>query len=182
MTILGVTASSILKANYAFESIATASGALSTFSLTSIPSTYSHLRIHYYFQGGTSSYGPYFTFNGDTTSGAYSMVESYAKGSTVVGGAGGISVAPYIEIPGAYGNSVQAGEAAYGIIEINNYKSTTMIKETTGYGGLFWTTSNSRVVAVASGRWNSTAAITSITFTTGITTNASSYVALYGVK
>lgn len=180
MTILGVTASSIAKAPPSFDSIASATGNQATYTFSSIPQTYKALRIHILVQS-SSAQSAFFRINGDTTA-TYSLGESANKGGTTSLGQGYITPQAQLYFPSQYGFSQQANQPYVAIIDINDYASTSRIKVGKGYGGIMAGAANSIGVGYSIYRWNSTAAITSLSFSVSGTNSAATSFALYGVK
>lgn len=175
MIIPGIIASSRLVASTAFESIATyspTSGTSVTFS--SIPSTFSSLQVRYSIvTAGAGSLT--FTWNGLTSN----YIQHYLAGSGSAASASGSTARSSLDI-----NILGGSSATYpysGIMDFHDYASTTntkvvrqlMGKDINGAGG---------EVALISGMNTSTAAISSLTFTTNNTFAAGSVIALYGIK
>ena len=157
-----------------YESIATANPAGSTsFTFSSIPSTYSHLQIRYM---GVSSY-PLISTNLGAGTKSHSV---YGYGS----GSAGYSWDPlaggmYVAIDGNSGN------VSTGIIDILDYANTSKNKTFRALHGRETNTGDSSV-HLASGFWNSTSAITSITITNNVAGSVAfgtgTTFALYGVN
>lgn len=189
MTILGVTASSILKISSAYESIATATGTGSSQDITfsSIPSTYRHLQIRgiardTYLSAPNNSSSFYMTFNGVTTN-TYSSHYIDANGLNATGGAavntGYIIIGNSMFLSGGTSN-VMGGS----IIDILDYADTsknTTVRYLTGADG---NTGNVlSTLCVGSGFFNNTAAITSIRLRTNfLYWTATTQFALYGIR
>jgi len=157
-----------------YESIATASPSGSTsFTFSSIPSTYSHLQIRYM---GVSSY-PLISSNLGTGTKSHSLY-GYGSGSAAYAWdplAGGM----YVAIDGSSGN------VSSGIIDIFDYANTSKNKTFMALHGRETNTSDSSI-HFASGFWNSTSAITSITITNNVAGSVAfgtgTSFALYGVN
>jgi hypothetical protein len=164
----------------AFESIATAfgSGSSGTITFNSIPGTYTHLQIRGI---GNDSVGNdiRLRFNSDTGSN-YSSHYLVGNGTTTAAGASASSTS--IAFGGRCSNL--ANSYAGNIIEIHNYALTTMNKTTRTHAGYETNdTSNTGYVALTSGLWNSTAAITSISLILPSGSfDTSTQFALYGIK
>lgn len=181
MPILGITASSILKASSSYESIATLSptSGFST-AFNSIPATYKHLqlRIHWITSNGTGS-GMYLQFNSDTGS-------NYARhrlgGDGATASAAGAANDTIAEVMGAFGgNSVGATTPRVAIIDILDYSSTTKNKTMRAFIGFDSNSANS-AVGLYSALWMNTGAISSIEIETFQNFAAGSTFALYGIK
>ena len=178
--IAGVWKTGILEMG-SFESIATATGTGSspTITFSSIPSTYKHLQIRY--MGAASGVDRLFMrFNSDSAQNyASHMVLGYGSGATtnVSTTSNQIAWAGYV-----MDTNVSATTMAVGVIDIHDYASTTKNKTTrttTGYD-----LNGSGIMAIASGLWMSTSAITSITLFPQNSPNwtTSTRFALYGIK
>jgi len=179
---------SVTPANPAsFESIATvtAVGGETSLSFTSIPSTYKSLQIRSIVRssralntiGGCTIY-----FNSDTASNYASHTLS-GNGATVTvpGNSGypGLGGSGWLSLP--FGNTT-ANTFGAQIMDIHNYASTTQNKTVRAFTGAD-TNSTTGVVALVSGLWASTSAITSITFdSSGNPYAAGTTFALYGIK
>lgn len=157
-----------------YESIASASPSGSTsFTFSSIPSTYSHLQIRY---TGVSSY-PLISSNLGAGTKSHSL---YGYGTGVAAYAwdplgGGM----YVAIDGSSGN------VSSGIIDILDYTNTSKNKTFRALHGRETNTADSSI-HFASGFWNSTSAISSITITNNVAGSvafgAGTTFALYGVN
>lgn len=169
----------------AFESIATATGAGNPMyvEFTSIPSTYKHLQIRTLVRDDFGAAGmDYYSlrFNSDTGSN-YSIHRFFGDGSNVT--VGGYTNTSNIV---CYYSTIMGGEAANlfaaGIVDILDYTSTTNNKTVRFFGGGD-NNSTAGKVAITSGNWRNTNAITTIRLTTGATGfNTSSTFSLYGIK
>jgi hypothetical protein len=164
----------------------TAAGGETSFSFTGIPQTYTSLQIrglakdaqavtgttqiNFTFNGDSGANYGYHWLNGNGTSAAVSSSIGNTFGTIYFAGLGNTSLA------NMYGTS---------ITDIQDYASTTKNKTTRSFSGGNGnlTTTNFRV-ALTSNLWLSTAAITSITLTSGSgsTFIAGSTFALYGMK
>ena len=175
-SLIGVIASSGGAAAAAgdYESIATANPSGSTsLTFSSIPSTYQHLQIRYM---GVSAY-PLISSNlGTGTKGHY----LYGTGSSAASYAfDPLSSGMYVAIDGNSGN------VSAGIIDILDYANTSKNKTFRALHGRETNTADSSIL-LASGFWNSTSAISSITITNnvsgGVAFGSGSSFALYGIK
>lgn len=180
--ILGILASSGGGAANSYESIQTVTlaSATSTITFSSIPSTYTHLQIRGGLNGTAA--GTYnnvnLRFNSD--SGAnYSTHTVYGDGSV-----GANNETSGTRIYGAIFDT-QASAADYlgvAVIDILDYANTNKYKTTRALSGLDLNTGGGNI-ALGSGNWRDTVAITSITFSTvSGNFNVGSTLALYGIK
>ena len=185
MPILGVTASSIsghliapdTGVMFPIGMVQVGSAGASTVSFSSIPSTYTHLQVRF-MNFGQSSTAQYFRLNGDAGSN-YARHLLVGSGSSAAAYAGA-SQTELWPISGLNTTNL----AAVGVIDILDYKNTSKYKTTRTLGGIDnngGVTNNE--VALSSGLWMNTNAITSITFfpLSGNFTQHSSF-ALYGIK
>jgi hypothetical protein len=185
MPILGVTASSISGHLIAPDNgvmfpigmVSVGSAGASTVSFSSIPSTYTHLQVRF-MNFGQSSTAQYFRLNGDTGSN-YARHLLAGSGSSTAAYAGS-SQTELWPISGINTSSFPA----VGIIDILDYKNTSKYKTTRTLGGIDnngGATNNE--IALSSGLWMNTNAVTSITFfpLSGNFTQYSQF-ALYGIK
>jgi hypothetical protein len=186
MPILGIVASAKTGnlATNSYESIQTVtvgSGGASTISFTSIPSTYEHLQIRGVSRnngsGGISdSYGVA-TFNSD--SGSNYISHALLSYSAVVGeantGANATSMWFTISITGVQSNF------AGNVIDIFDYKNTNKFKTVRQLGSSD-RNSTTGSIALTTGLWRSTAAITRIDITLSNNWAEHTTYALYGIK
>ena len=177
--ILGIYASQIsghLSTNN-FSSIATVtvgSGGASSITFSSIPSTYTHLQVRY-FWADTASGEITIQYNGDTTTSNY--YRHFLQGSGASAGAGATNLNTF---GGYYAGS--ANQFNGSVLDILDYANTNKYKNSRCLWG--FDTNGSGFVGLTSGLWSNTAAITSVTMTTGGSGVFSQYsqFALYGVK
>lgn len=162
-----------------FESIATATGngTVSTYTFSSIPSTYQHLQIRVL---GKTAADTYFRvrINGDTGTN-YSRHSLYGDGTSAgtEGNAVALSSFPFL------GTNVNVGgtQPAAGIVDIHDYASTTKNKTIRSFAGSDM--NGSGEIKLASSLWNSTSAVNSVTiFTAGDNFATGTTIALYGIK
>jgi hypothetical protein len=182
MPILGITASSILKVTSSYESIASTAGTGSsgTITFSSIPATYASLQIRSNFF--TAAYGTpnvNVQLNGDTGS---NYAFHWLRGTGSVGTTGQASQTNMRLVPSSIDIDSDYGVAA--IMDIHDYASTTKNKTIRSFGGsdgdVYFA---SGTVALLSGVWLNTNAITSITIFLGAGSfSTNSTFALYGVK
>ena len=193
MPILGTVASQISGhlSSPSYDSIATVtvSSPVSTITFSSIPATYTHLQLRWIGRSATTSgtYDSLYTrFNSDTGSN-YSehAILGYGAGVTVdVNNANTFIIVEPLCSSGAIANNFGAG-----YFDILDYANTNKYKTLKGSGG-FDNNGNGGTnfqygyQAVISGNWRSNTAISTITFTTGSTSNFAQYsqFALYGIK
>lgn len=174
----------------AFESIAsvTASGSSNTITFSSIPNTYKHLQIRFIGRStgaGTYAEGVFFRCNSDSgTNYSQHFLRGFYTTASGVAASGGAS-----QTYGAIANAAlpltgnNANIVGAGIIDIHDYASTTKTKTFRTFYG--YDANGVGEVGMASGLWNSTSAITSITLYEGsISTfwGSNSVIALYGIK
>lgn len=165
-----------------YESIATVTTA-GTFTFSSIPSTYKHLEIR---AVGKSSNGTYqsiywtMRLNGDSTSGKYNCHSLYGNGGGSVAAMGNGTYTDQMIIGeiAASGSGMASQTVSPFIVNIADYASTSktkIIRSFVGFDG-----SGVGTMRLASGMWNDTSAISSITIygsDTGVL-----HAALYGIK
>jgi hypothetical protein len=190
VTILGVTASSILKTPGAFESISSvvSTGASGTITFSSIPSTYRHLQIRCYGKSSlnlTGNDSVLMRFNSDSTSN-YSVNAIRAYGGTPSRDRFGTRTNITLFQIGPYSLTGTDNMFGASIIDIHNYALTTQIKTVRIFSGstMNSATTGNNGVDYESGEWNSTAAISSISFvlnTGGVWVSGSTF-SLYGIK
>lgn len=168
-----------------YESIATVTGTGSNQVLTfsSIPSTYTHLQIRANLMtnglGGFTSYGGWIVLNSDTASN-YADHTVYGDGSA----AAAYNVVPRANM-GIIAYTTNPSSSTGSVVDLLDYTNTNKFKTLRSlYGG---DSNGSGYVALSSGLWRSTSAVTSISLylnagfgTHYFTTNAT--VSLYGIK
>jgi hypothetical protein len=186
MTILGVTASSILKSQAAYESIASftgTGGGSDTITFSSIPSTYKHLQIRGSMRntyGATGVGDLRLTFNSDSTSN-YAIVRLIGLSNSVVGFGGASQT--FINIPYSVMNGGSTANLMGSmIIDIPNYRSTKRKTAQIYNGGIYSTTEG--YYQQVNGFWLNTSAITSISLLNpfGAFLTSASTISLYGIK
>lgn len=169
-----------------YESIATvtASGSASSMTISSIPQTYSHLRV--IISARTASTGPrldaYLQFNGDTSTN-YSYRWMYNSGSN---GPYANSAINASQLSSTYipGSAVTSNVFGLFIIDIPDYASTNKYKTAgilTGWNNRGTTSENNMANVVGSWR-NSTTGINSITFAQSGNFVSGSTMSIYGLK
>jgi hypothetical protein len=168
-----------------FESIATISPSTGTKTVTfsSIPSTYKSLQIRAIARtdnGGTSNDFIFMRINGDTGS-TYASHRLDADGTNV--GAVGFANSTYNLYGYIPNNGALASTFSGQIIDLIDYASTTKTKTTRFFSGINVNSSSNTQLQLSSGLWNSTAAVTSISFTVAnYNFQSGTTFALYGVK
>jgi len=177
-----------------YDSIATATatGSTGTITFSNIPQTYTHLQLRVQARG-TSGSGGYYTnvytqLNGDSTSGNYYNHYLLGNGASAsASAASGYINSSLLYIPNALNT---ANCFAGAVIDILDYSSTNKTKTLRSLNGVDLNNTSgfpySGAIFLGSMLWNSTAAITSITFTAEPTYSTTfavgSSFALYGVK
>lgn len=159
----------------------TASAATVVFS--SIPSTYKHLQLRVMARSTRGSYYDEWRLrvNGDTGAN-YAHHRLWGTGSSLSAssGASATSIDPLMPSTDA----ATPDSYTVGIIDIHDYASTTKLKTIRAFGGndTNYTASNNGVVVLHSSLWQSTSAITSLTFSLAVSSYAEkSTFALYGM-
>lgn len=180
MPILGIMASQISghlwAPDGAYDSLATVtvgSGGVASITFAGIPSTYKHLQIRAIAKASGTNFNPKMQFNSDTGSN-YSWHYIYGDGSNAVAGAGATQAFIYNSIISTNANMYNGF-----VIDILDYANTSKFKTTRELSGQ--DRNGSGEIALWSGNWRSTSAVTSITFSNG-TFDQYSQFALYGVK
>lgn len=188
--ILGALVGSFAPIPSSFESIATvsASGSTTTLTFSSIPSTYKHLQIRGIGRSTDTSSpaqdnGIKITFNSDaTTNYTNHGLDGNGTSATASGAITRNFVYAYKGLP----NNLTAGTGfGSAVIDIIDYASTSKLKTTRILSGSDINSGTANFgIALSSGLWNSTAAITSVTLTVGGSGNwiSGSTFALYGIK
>lgn len=160
-----------------YESIATTtvSGG-TTFTFSSIPSTFTHLQLRFNLIMGSGADGIFVRFNSDTGSN-YTRHGLYGTGSTA--GASGATSQSSIYAYGTFNGVIQTYPNV-GIVDVLDYASTTKNKTLRAFSGAEQNAAGGNV-NINSGIWMSTSAINSITFFSTSTFNSGT-IALYGIK
>ena len=178
MPILGIMASSISGSKAvtnSYESIATVtvgSGGATEINFTSIPSTFKHLQLRAFVDSSAADGYMSLRYNGDTTSSNYRYHYLQGNGSSASAGTGASA---------AYLPSTGGTDGGAVIFDLLDYTDTNKYKTSRTING--WDSNGSGIIALQSGLWMSTAAITSIKLTnTGMTPQQYSSFALYGCK
>jgi hypothetical protein len=168
-----------------YESIATINATGSTATFSSIPSTYKHLQLRTLFQdswvnSGSSNLN--IIFNGDTTGANYTFHRLYGNGTNTT--AQGYTSTGYVQMYSCGASALDVNIFGVGIMDIIDYASTAKYKTVRAFSGVDGNTASTQwKVALTSGLWLSTSAITSLTITPGVTGFSSGTTfALYGIK
>ena len=187
-TILGTLSSGVAASTSSYESIASATGTGSsaTISLTSIPSTYASLQVRATFKTtGTGFYGDdlILRLNSDTGS---NYAWHILKGNGSAASASGVASTTSMRCGYAFSSDSALTDRVFtAIVDIHDYASTSKYKTVRVFsGGDANIADTSFQVFLTSGLWQSTSAITSLTFSTSAALNFTSatQVALYGIK
>ena len=169
-----------------YESIATTTlgSANSTITFSSIPSTYKHLQIRYLARSArTSSTGATMLvqFNSDTGNNyAYHILYGDGSATAAYNGSTTNVMRSYSVASSSSSNTQTYG---VGVIDILDYASTSKYKTLRQLGG--YDRNGSGELNLASGLWQSTSAISTITFTLAEATanyETNTQFALYGIK
>ena len=166
-----------------FESIATVtlSSNQSTIDFSSISSSYSHLQLRCFVRMNRAATGDDMTvrFNSDTANN-YSWHGLRGDGSGV--GVYDSSSTSFMNVFDLVGDSAASNTFSCAIIDILDYKDTNKYKTIRGLSG--GDRNGAGAVAISSGNWRSTSAITGISlggrYGSGILSGST--VALYGIK
>jgi len=158
-----------------FESISTVSvtSAVTEINFTSIPSTYTHLQIRGTWSRASTNQYAYLRFNGDTANN-YAWHDIYGAGTPAYEVTTSTNAIAF-----AYSSS---GTAFTGFVwDILDYANTNKYKTARGLEGR--DTNGDGAIALHSGLWQSTNAITSITiFATSNQIAQYSHFSLYGIR
>jgi hypothetical protein len=168
-----------------YESIATTtvgSGGTSTITFTSIPSTYKHLQIRAIARdaNGSNDFStPQMVINSDTSS---TYARHYLSGNGTTASAGSTPTTGFAYVGAILNNGTTANSFAIMIVDLLDYQNTNKYKTIRNLSG--GDTNSIGNVALTSALWQSTSAITSISFTSSSTANFVQYssFALYGIK
>ena len=177
---LGIFASANTTVGTSYESIATVSvgsGGAANVEFTSIPGTYTHLQIRAIGQTAGSGQFVKMQMNSDTTTNYNSHI-IYGNGSSATAS----SYGDRADIP-IWGNNTGTATSTFAVcvIDVLDYANTNKYKTTRCLDG--YDSNGSGIIALTSGLWRSTSAITSIKFT-GFSGNLNQYTtfALYGIR
>ena len=171
-------------------SAVTLSAARAKIEFNNIPQTYSHLQLRGILQSANTNVGVGQTdvglrFNVDSGSN-YIRSSIMGTGSAIY--ARGYTAQTYINLAAAWNNSGSNGSYIFTpfVLDIYDYTLTSKLKTVKAfYGYDANATSDNNGAMYICGTWNSTAAITSISFDAsvdGTTLNTNSHISLYGIK
>lgn len=182
-TLAGIIASSGGAAATSYESISTTTvgaGGSAYIDFTSIPSTYQHLQLRVIQRStyAATFVGTDLRFNSDTGA---NYAFHYVLGGGSSASAAGYSSMTAIDSATMPAASITSGVFGAAVIDILDYANTSKNKTVRVLGGV--DTNGDGNIALWSGLWNSTSAITSIRYYAGAG-NLAQYtqVALYGIK
>jgi hypothetical protein len=167
-----------------YESIQTytvGAGGTGTITFSSIPSTYKHLQIRSMFRSGLAIAEDtvIMRFNGDSGNN-YSYHFLFGNGSTA--NASGNSGTSFIYPWATPGSTFLSNSFGVQVTDLLDYSSTTKNKTTRTLGAYDDNSTGGRI-ALASGAWYNTSAVTSISITTvGNSITQYSSFALYGIR
>lgn len=186
----GIVASQIsghLASPTSYDSIATVTvgaGGQSQIDFTSIPSTYKHLQVRIMARGGTSgaSMQSKMAFNSDTSTANYVSHGLSGNGTSASASAQTSGVIVQVPFGRQVGSTGLASAFGVSVIDILDYTNTSKNKTSRVLTGQ--DQNGSGDIALASGLWLSTSAITTISFTNQDGANYLQYssFALYGIK
>lgn len=168
-----------------YESIATVtvgSGGSSTITFSSIPSTFKHLQIRALARTATGSTGQddlTITLNSDTTNNYWWHRFGGQGTGTITGSAGALTSSnQFQELVARDGQNANVFSTF--VIDILDYTNTNKYKTMRCLGGN--DNNGSGAIVLDSAMWNSTSAISSISFTSGSSFKQYSHFALYGIR
>ena len=180
LIIPGIIASSQYVAKGDYESIATVTvggSGLTTATFSSIPSTYKHLQVRALAKGATSDATGSFTFNSDTGTN-YSWHILGGQGSLTYSAAS--TTTSSMKAFGYNRGLGGTGDVVF-VIDILDYADTNKYKTIRSLWGV--DSNGSGEVALVSGNWRSTSAVSSMVFIpSGGTFSQYTHFALYGIK
>jgi hypothetical protein len=182
--IIGVIASSILKSNAAFDSIATVTGngSSNTLTFSSIPQTYKSLHVRIYGQNTSTLVDSpgFFTCPSLTVGTVYTMGQIFYDINSSILFTNGISDARVGRA--ATSSTAWSNTTTPTMLDIYNYTSTSIGKTWRSFSGGNVASTSWSNMALIWGSNNSTSAITSLSFNSGNPFTANTRIALYGVK
>ena len=183
MPILGTVASQFSSKPFgSFESIASATGTGSsgTITFSSIPNTYKHLQIRYIARSAGAGTQNDITFKYNSATSTYADHTLTGDGASAT--AGNNTGRSYMTLTNVMTSSgAEANNMGVAIIDIHDYQSTSKGKTTRFFGGN--DRNGSGNINLISTLWTNTAAINTITITSGAGNfTTESTFALYGIK
>jgi hypothetical protein len=147
----------------------------STITISSIPSTFTHLQLRIAMRDNAGGTVPVMRFNGDTGANySWHTLGSNGSATNLSVGASQTSIRLTIAHWGTSGTFPTAQ-----IIDLMEYKSADTFKTARIFSGQAGSSANE--LSLMSGNWRSTSAITSITLT-GMTFATGSRFSIYGIK
>lgn len=158
-----------------------------TVTFSNIPQTFTHLQVICMTRISRTANDPssnQLYFNNDTGSN-YNYHGMYSEGNAVSPTSFGVASTSTMYIGTNASDGTAAGTFAPMIIDILDYKDTNKFKSCRAITGFSQntTTSGNRAMAIRSGLWRSTSAITSMSFTPNVNQYmAGSTFTLYGIK
>lgn len=166
------------------ETYTVPSGGINTITFSNIPQTYTDLMILASVKTSRNADNDFIKgyFNADTTDGNYAGFLNYNGGGNIAGGSFSALGAPryFGDVPANGTNSTNHFSSTR--IWIHGYTDSYVkpYGAESGQGG----NSANQLLTYANGRWNGTAAITSVSFTAGVTGPwlQHSTMSLYGIK
>lgn len=168
-----------------FESIATVNGngSASTYTFSSIPSTYKHLQVRFMLRdtyGGASTFQCRVQLNG-VTSDTYTTHRLIGNGTSA---AALVAINNQIILGQIEPNGGSlANTYAVGIIDIHDYESTTKFKTVRAFTGVNANnTDTAFTINLISGLYQATTAVTSLSIDMGAAATTASVFSLYGIK
>jgi len=180
---------SLLAGNTAYDPAATwliqriaGTGSSGTITFSSIPQTYKHLQVRAVIRSTEAGSGTnyYTNLNGDSGSN-YAAHRLQGDGTSAT--AAGAATQTGIFTGRAPGGGTTTGTMAALIFDIHDYASTTKYKTVRQLSGQDSNNTYAGLISLRSGLWQSTSAVTSITFTIDSPANfsTSTTFALYGM-
>jgi hypothetical protein len=190
--ILGILASQMsghLTPTTGYVSIATTTvgaGGQSSITFSSIPSGYKHLQVRGIARTTASSnYNPInFIINGDSSTNYYRHLILADNSGSQPPQSYGYTAQSYLQAGWVAGSTAVTNSFGGFILDILDYKNTSKYKTTRSLSGADNNNTSPFYIAMASGTWPSTSAITSLTFTcdSGYSFAVNSTIALYGIQ
>jgi hypothetical protein len=182
--ILGIMASSQPGATNSYESIETitaGAGGSSAITFSTIPSTYKHLQIRGIAQTTNNINPPEngkMTINGDTGN---NYARHWVAGDGASASAAAVSSTGFIEFGFLNGGTTATSYIGF-VIDLLDYTNTNKYKTVRLLSG--FDKNGSGTIRLASGLWQNTNAITSVSFSSSGVYNLAQYssFALYGIK
>jgi hypothetical protein len=185
--ILGIYASQIsghlFGPSGAYDSIATVTagaGGASGITFSSIPSTYTHLQIRgiaRYSSTGSGGASVFVRLNSDTGSN-YSHHILYGNGTSAAASGSATQTQMYVAESPTTSNGANVFSGT--VIDILDYANTNKYKTVRSLSG--WDDNGSGIVALESGLWQSTSAVSTILLNFGANFAQYSSFTLYGIK